>query len=47
MGQKTVLYFWSQTQMNHFKRNEERAKLIQEKFPNYRFVGISIQPTIN
>ena len=24
---KTVLYFWSQTQMNHFKRNEERAKV--------------------
>ncbi len=44
MGQKTVLYFWSQTQMNHFKRNEERAKLYKEKFPNYRFVGISIQP---
>ena len=44
MGQKTVLYFWSQTQMNHFKRNEERAKVYKEKFPNYRFVGISIQP---
>ena len=44
MGQKTVLYFWSQTQMNHFKRNEERAKSYKQKFPNYRFVGISIQP---
>ena len=44
MGQKTVLYFWSQTQMNHFKRNEERAKVYKEKFPDYRFVGISIQP---
>ena len=44
MGKKTVLYFWSQTQMNHFKRNEERAKVYKEKFPNYRFVGISIQP---
>ena len=44
MGQKTVLYFWSQTQMNHFKRNEERTKVYKEKFPNYRFVGISIQP---
>ena len=44
MGQKTVLYFWSQTQMNHFKRNQERAKVYKEKFPNYRFVGISIQP---
>ena len=44
MGQKTVLYFWSQTQMNHFKRNEERAKVYKEKFPDYRFIGISIQP---
>lgn len=44
MGQKTVLYFWSQTQMNHFKRNEERAKVYKKKYPNYRFVGISIQP---
>ena len=44
MGQKTVLYFWSQTQMNHFKRNEERAKVYKKKFPDYRFVGISIQP---
>ena len=23
-GKKTLIYFWSQTQMNHFKRNEER-----------------------
>ncbi len=44
MGKKTVLYFWSQTQMNHFKRNEERAKVYKKKYPNYRFVGISIQP---
>ena len=44
MGQKTVLYFWSQTQMNHFKRNDDRAKFYKKKFPNYRFVGISIQP---
>lgn len=43
-GQKTVLYFWSQTQMNHFKRTQERVKNYQEKYPDYRFVGISIQP---
>lgn len=40
----TVIYFWSQTQMNHFKRTQERVKKYQKEFPNYRFVGICIQP---
>ena len=40
----TVLYFWSQTQMNHFKSTIERVKILKEKHPNYRFVGVSIQP---
>ena len=43
-GQRTVLYFWSQTQMNHFKRTHERVVQYQKQFPNYRFVGICIQP---
>ena len=43
-GRPTVLYFWSQTQMNHFKRTQERVKRYQAQFPNYRFVGICIQP---
>jgi hypothetical protein len=43
-GQRTVVYFWSQTQMNHFKRTQERVKTYQERFPNYRFVGVCIQP---
>ena len=42
--QPTVIYFWSQTQMNHFKRTQERVKKYQKEFPNYRFVGICIQP---
>ena len=40
----TVLYFWSQTQMNHYKNTLERSKLLQERYPNIRFVGICIQP---
>ena len=40
----TVLYFWSQTQMNHFKETIEKVQLLQQKHPNYQFVGISIQP---
>lgn len=43
-NQPTVIYFWSQTQMNHFKRTQERVKKYQKEFPNYRFVGICIQP---
>ena len=40
----TVLYFWSQTQMNHFKSTIERIKALEAQHPNYRFVGVSIQP---
>ena len=40
----TVLYFWSQTQMNHFKESIEKVQLLQQKYPHYNFVGISIQP---
>ena len=43
-GSPTVLYFWSQTQMNHFKRTQELVKRYQTEFPGYRFVGICIQP---
>ena len=43
-GKRTVVYFWSQTQMNHFKRTQERVKEYQKRFPKYRFVGVCIQP---
>ena len=43
-GKPTVLYFWSQTQMNHFKRTLERVKKYKKQFPQYRFVGVCIQP---
>ena len=39
-GQPTILYFWSQTQMNHFKRTHERVMRYKKQFPNYRFIGI-------
>ena len=40
----TVIYFWSQTQMNHYRNSLERVNRFQKKFPSIRFVGISIQP---
>ena len=43
-GQTTVLYFWSQTQMNHYKRIQSRVANYQQRFPNIRFVGLCIQP---
>ncbi len=46
-GQPTILYFWSQTQMNHFKRTHERVMRYKKQFPNYRFIGICIQPYNN
>ena len=30
--------------MNHYKRTQERVKRYKKEFPNYRFVGICIQP---
>ena len=39
-----MLYFWSQTQMNHYKRIQSRVANYQQRFPNIRFVGLCIQP---
>ena len=40
----TVIYFWSQTQMNHYRNSTERVNRFQKKYPRIRFVGICIQP---
>ena len=40
----TVIYFWSQTQMNHFRSTIQKVKKLELEFPNYDFIGISIQP---
>ena len=40
----TVIYFWSQTQMNHYKNTLEQVKYFQNKHPNMRFIGVCIQP---
>jgi len=43
-GKPTVFYFWSQTQMNHYKNTINKVILLKNKYPEYRFVGICIQP---
>ena len=40
----TVVYFWSQTQMNHFRSTIQKVNELKLEFPNYDFIGISIQP---
>lgn len=44
LGSKTFIYFWSQTQMNHYRRTIRRVEELKQKYPQYRFVGICIQP---
>ena len=43
-GKPTVFYFWSQTQMNHYRNTIEKVFLLEKKYPEYRFIGICIQP---
>jgi hypothetical protein len=43
-GSKTFIYFWSQTQMNHYRRTIRRVEELKQLYPQYRFVGICIQP---
>ena len=44
LGSKTFIYFWSQTQMNHYRRTIRRVEELKQQYPRYRFVGICIQP---
>ena len=44
IGSKTFIYFWSQTQMNHYRRTIRRVEDLKQLYPQYRFVGICIQP---
>ncbi len=43
-GYPSVIYFWSQTQMNQYKKTLERVEFLKEKYDDIRFIGICIQP---
>ena len=43
-GSKSLIYFWSQTQMNHYRRTIRRIEELKRSYPDYRFIGICIQP---
>ena len=40
----TVIYFWSQSQMNHYRETLKIMEEIKIHKPQYRYIGISIQP---
>src|SRR5690606_36579816 len=39
----TVLYFWTSSQKGHFLNVRQQVKDLQEKYPDYRFVGINLR----
>ena len=40
----TVFYFWSQTQMSHYRNTVIKARELEKQFPRYQFRGVCIQP---
>ncbi len=44
VDQPTVFYFWSQTQMMHYRNTVMKAKSLEKEFKNYQFKGICLQP---
>ena len=44
LNKPTVIYFWSQTQMNYFKNTYKVVNRFKKKYPKYRYIGICIQP---
>ncbi len=44
INKPTVFYFWSQTQMSHYRNTVIKARVLEKKFPKYEFKGICIQP---
>lgn len=43
-GEPTVIYFWSQTQMKHYRNTLARVNALKTQYPKIRFIGICIQP---
>ncbi|MEM7086163.1 MAG: thioredoxin-like domain-containing protein [Bacteroidota bacterium] len=42
LNRPTVLYFWSNKSISHYKKIHTRANDLRNKFPEYVFVGINI-----
>ena len=39
-----MLYFWSQTQMEHYRNTIKKVKILSKQFPQYEFRGVCLQP---
>lgn len=39
----TVFYFWTAEQKNHFRNVNRHITFLEEKYPNYNFVGINLR----
>ena len=46
-GKKTVFYFWSGSEMGHFKNICRRISKLKSKHPQYNFVGINLRTDMN
>ncbi len=44
IDQPTVFYFWSQTQMSHYRNTVMKVKALEKQFPEFQFKGVCIQP---
>ena len=40
----TIFYFWSQTQMSHYRNTVLKVKELEKKYPEFHFKGVCIQP---
>ena len=40
----TIFYFWSQTQMSHYRNTVLKVKDLEKKYPEFQFKGVCIQP---
>lgn len=46
-GKKTVFYFWSGSEMGHFRNISKRIEKLKSKYPEYNFVGINLRTDMN
>ena len=42
-GKKTIFYFWSGSEMRHFRNMNNRIGKLSEKYPDYNFIGINLR----
>jgi hypothetical protein len=46
-GKKTVFYFWSGSEMGHFRNISKRIAKLKSEYPQYNFIGINLRTDMN